>query len=117
MTQNSPSPLQQKQAEKPTDETDTETGEIDPVVNVLNDEDCRRILQETDEVPRATRELSERCDLPLSTTYRKIEALVEAGLLEEEIDLENEYANVSAYTRRFDKLRISFRDGRVKFGE
>lgn len=117
MTRNSPSPLQQKQAQKRTDEADAETGEIEPVVNVLNDEDSRKILQEAGEVPRATRELSERCDLPLSTTYRKIEALVEAGLLEEEIDLESEYANVNAYSRRFESLQISFRDGRVRFDE
>ncbi|MXV63664.1 helix-turn-helix domain-containing protein [Natronorubrum sp. JWXQ-INN-674] len=52
------------------------------IVELLTDDDARAIYRFLDE-PTAVQEIAETLDLPLSTTYRKVEALSDAGLLTE----------------------------------
>lgn len=54
------------------------------VLAVLSDADCRTILAVADDDPLDAREIAARCDLSSSTTYRKLDRLVEAGLLAEQ---------------------------------
>lgn len=56
---------------------------VQAVLDALRDPDCRAILDATGDEALSARELSERCGLPLSTTYRKVDTLLEGSLLEE----------------------------------
>ena len=49
---------------------------------VLGDPDCRAILAAL-ESPLTAREVATRCDLPLSTAYRKLEVLTSTPLVEQ----------------------------------
>lgn len=81
------------------------TGEL--LFGVLGDEDCRSILIATGEEARSASELSERCDLPLSTTYRKVERLTDAGLLSEGIRLRRSGKHTSEYVRCVDDVHVA----------
>jgi len=55
--------------------------EITDLLTVLDDPDCRAVLEVTGEKPLSAGDIIERCDIPSSTAYRKIDRLIEAGLL------------------------------------
>lgn len=60
--------------------------ELDVVFRALEDQLCREIITELDE-PMTVAELSETCDIPLSTTYRKVDRLEEASLVTERTEI------------------------------
>lgn len=76
--------------------------EIDELLSALNDRKSRRILCETEQEALSAEELSERCDIPLSTVYRKLEGLVDTGVLDERVRLSSH----PQYTREY-RLDVS----------
>jgi DNA-binding transcriptional ArsR family regulator len=81
--------------------------EIQQLLDALDDADCRAILDETSENVLTAAEVSETCDLPLSTAYRKLDFLTEAGLLEEQTRIRESGKHASEYTRLNDEIIIS----------
>lgn len=57
-----------------------EPPDVEVVLNVLDDEASRTIIEELDE-PMTASEIAEACDIPVSTTYRKLDGLTDASLL------------------------------------
>lgn len=57
-------------------------------------------------------ELSEVCDIPLSTTYRKLELLTEASLLEELTEIRMDGHHTTRYRPAFDVVEIALDDER-----
>jgi DNA-binding transcriptional ArsR family regulator len=53
------------------------------VFEVLESERCRRILGATQDEPRTATDLADSLDIPVSTVYRKLDALADAGLVSE----------------------------------
>lgn len=84
------------------------TGEL--LLQALGDEDCRSILRATSSEALSTNELSEACDLPLSTAYRKLERLADAGLVEERLRLRRSGKHTAEYVRCVDGLHVSIDD-------
>lgn len=89
------------------DDPDAET-----VLGALYDEDCRAILAELTE-PRTARELLERCEIPRSTLYRKLDRLVEATLLREGTEIRADGSHASRYEIDFDEVVVT-RDADVE---
>lgn len=85
-------------------------GEAQPLFEVLEDADCRAILGETDSEALSAKELSEACDLPLSSTYRKLDMLTEAGLLEERTRIRQSGKHPSEYIRIVEEIAVSIDD-------
>lgn len=81
--------------------------ETEAVLTALEDPDCRALLEATAEKSLTAGELTERCGIPRSTTYRKVEQLTEAGLLEEQVRLSTDGKHASEYRRTFDDLTVS----------
>ena len=77
------------------------------LLEALNDETCWAILEATSEDALTARELSEHCDLSLSTTYRKLELLTDAGLLTERTQIRRTGRHTSEYLRSRDEVEIS----------
>jgi len=84
-------------------ETDAD---LESVLTALNDDDCREIVRVLDE-PMTAEEISEATDIPLSTTYRKLDRLTEASLLEEGVEIRSDGQHVSRYILVFDEVSIS----------
>lgn len=87
---------------------------VDDLLTALEDAGCRAILDATGDEALSARELSERCDLPLSTTYRKLDRLTRVGLLSERTRLRPSGRHASEYARRVASVRVSLDTGRLE---
>ncbi|WP_439028750.1 helix-turn-helix domain-containing protein [Haloarchaeobius sp. DT45] len=83
--------------------------EFQAVVDALDDEDCHDIIESLTEAMTAS-EISEACDIPLSTTYRKLDLLTEASLLAEETQLRTDGRHTSMYRVDFENVAIMLTD-------
>jgi predicted ArsR family transcriptional regulator len=62
--------------------------------------------------PRSARELSEHLDIPIATSYRRIEELLDAGLLSLEDRVRSAGGRrTKVYQRDIDGITIEFDDG------
>ncbi|WP_435116539.1 helix-turn-helix domain-containing protein [Halolamina sp. C58] len=84
--------------------------EITELLAVLDDPDCRAVLEVTGEQPLSAKDIVERCDIPSSTAYRKIDRLVEVGLLREGVRIRSSGKHASEYRRSVDHVELSIDD-------
>ncbi|MFC5278147.1 ArsR/SmtB family transcription factor [Halorubrum rubrum] len=98
-------------ARDPSHEEDTP--DAAEVLDALADESARRIVAALSE-PKTASELSEECDVPLSTTYRKLEKLTDASLLSESTDIRRDGQHTTRYSVAFEEVVVSIdeEDGR-----
>lgn len=89
---------------------DTEPPSVDEVLDALADHAARRIVAALTE-PKTASELSEECDIPLSTTYRKLEKLTDASLLSESTDIRRDGQHTTRYSVSFDAVTVSVDGG------
>lgn len=87
-------------------ETTTARPDATDVLSLLADPEARAILELTATTARSVGELVEECGLPTSTAYRKVEALVEAGLLEERVRIQPERRNPREYLLRKGEITL-----------
>lgn len=80
----------------------------------LVDEDCRAILRATSERALSAGEISDACEIPSSTAYRKVETLVEAGLLTESIRISSSGAHKSEYECAVTNVEIDLDGGAIE---
>lgn len=85
--------------------------ELQVVLDALEDPDCRRIVRRLED-PKTARELSEGCDMALSTTYRKLELLSNASLVDERTKIRPGGHHTTQYALDFDAVRIALDDDR-----
>lgn len=91
-----------------TDEPAAET-EIQAVLETLADPECREILDEL-ETEQSAQEVAERCDLPQTSAYRKLEALSGAGLVAEGTQLRADGHHVKTYEREVTGVFVLLED-------
>ena len=82
------------------------------VLAALADSDSREILAASAEKQQTVAELVEQCDIPTATAYRKVNALVDAGLLGEHVCIRPYGRNVCKYSLRVESVHAELtRDG------
>jgi len=79
--------------------------ELQDVLDVLDDPDCRDIVKSLDE-PMTASEISDCCDIPQSTTYRKLEQLTDASILAQQTALRTDGHHTSQYVLAFEEVQI-----------
>ena len=84
----------------------SEDPDLCSVLAALTDDDCRDIVESLTQ-PRSAQEISETCNIPLSTTYRKVNMLSDAGLVDERIDIRRGSKHTKRYEPNFDRVNIS----------
>lgn len=84
---------------------------LEDVLDALCDEDCRTIVRNLEGALTAS-DVSEACDVPLSTTYRKLDAMVDATLLEESIEIRSDGRHTTRYRLAFDEVVLSLDEAR-----
>lgn len=77
------------------------------LLDALEDRGCRAILDVTSDEALSANEVSETCDLPLSTTYRKLDLLTEVGLLEERTRIRQSGKHASEFYRAVEDVLVS----------
>jgi DNA-binding transcriptional ArsR family regulator len=101
-------PRQEDATGRRTDElTDDEVARL---LDVLDDAGCRAILEATGRTALSASELSERCGVPLSTTYRKLDALTDVGVLAEGLRVRLSGTHTREYSRRVESVEITIDD-------
>lgn len=83
--------------------------DIQEVLDGIADPDNRRIIEELAE-PKTASEISEVCDIPISTTYRKLELLVEADLVEERTRIKDGGSHSREYVSAFESIEFTLAD-------
>lgn len=85
--------------------------ELRDILDALDDEDCRSMIRALDS-PMTASELSETCDVPLSTAYRKLNLLTEASLLEEQTEVRRDGHHTKRYRIAFEEVNIALDENR-----
>ncbi|SEN96261.1 Helix-turn-helix domain-containing protein [Halorientalis persicus] len=89
---------------------DEDQPDLQDVLDALDDPKCRAIVRNLDE-PMTAEEISEVCDVPLSTTYRKLDLLTEASLLRESMEIRPDGQHASKYEVDFEEVVVGLDDG------
>ncbi len=77
----------------------------DDVLETLGDEPTRRIIETLSE-PMTANELSEACDIPLSTMYRKLDTLTDASLITESTKIQRGGQHTTRYELDFTEISV-----------
>ena len=88
---------------------DEDSPPVQDVLDALDDPDCQTILGEIAE-PMTAKELTETCDIPNSTVYRKLDLLSAASLVRERVEIHTEGGRITRYQRDFVDVTISMGD-------
>ncbi|MEZ3117169.1 helix-turn-helix domain-containing protein [Halobaculum sp. MBLA0147] len=79
-------------------------------VDAVSDGDCRQLLAAATDDPRSASELADACGVALSTAYRKLDRLVEAGLLEQGTRVSTVGRHPTVYTRVTRRVTVTVAD-------
>ncbi|WP_101296438.1 transcriptional regulator [Halegenticoccus soli] len=85
--------------------------DLETVVSALDDPAARTIIKSLSE-PMTASELSEQCDIPLSTTYRKLDLLTDASLLAERTEIRSDGHHTTRYELGFQSVVVALTDER-----
>jgi DNA-binding IclR family transcriptional regulator len=88
-----------------------EPPDLQVVLDALDDGDCREIIAALDEPMTAT-EVSAACDIPTSTTYRKLDLLTEASLLSEGTEIRSDGHHATNYRVDFEQVIVELDEHR-----
>ena len=92
----------------------SEVDRLDTIVELLNDETVRTILQETSVESLSATELAERCDASQQTLYRRLEQLEDAGLVEDRTRVRKDGHHDTVYTATLGHVSITLHDGKLR---
>ena len=90
---------------------DEDAPALQEVLDALDDPACRKIVSALEE-PMTADEISEASGVPLSTTYRKLDLLTEASLLEEGLEIRSDGQHASKYSIAFEDVVIGLSEDR-----
>ncbi|WP_049985910.1 winged helix-turn-helix domain-containing protein [Halobellus rufus] len=82
--------------------------DFETVFDTLASEQCWTVLRSLDR-PLTAAEIAEACDIPRSTAYQKLEAMVEAGLLRKQ-----QRADAARYVIDFEEVVVRRSDGELE---
>jgi len=90
---------------------DSEEPALQEVLDALDDPDCRAILDALDE-PMTTKEIADRCGIALSSTYRKVERLADASMLDERVEVRADGHHTTTYAVDIEAVLIALNETR-----
>jgi DNA-binding IclR family transcriptional regulator len=85
--------------------------DLQAILDALDDPNCRTIVQQIDGAMTAN-ELADATDIPLSTTYRKLDLLTEASILDERTEIRPDGHHTTKYVLAFESVEIGLTDDR-----
>ena len=86
------------------------------LLRVLGNKYNAEILRATSD-PKSAQELSDELEIPIATSYRRIEELTEADLLElSGREFSDEGRRTKVYRRNVDALEVSFEETNIDVG-
>lgn len=90
-----------------------EDPDVADIVALLDDEHVRSILVATSGEPLSAKELGERCDLSVSSIYRRVDELCDCDLLIERTRPRRDGHHETVYVSTLDRFELTIRDGEL----
>lgn len=89
-----------------------ETGDepIEEVLDTIGDEMARRVLIALSKEPLSAKELGDTCEMSLPTVYRRVDVLMDHGLITEKTVVADDGNHYKEYHCNFDSTLISLGD-------
>lgn len=81
------------------------------VLGVLSDDIAKNILAATDQRPMSAQTLESHCDASLTTVYRRIDELLDCGLLRERVEPQPDGNHYKTFESNLERLSVSIDDG------
>lgn len=91
----------------------TGTPDLADLVELLDDEHVRSILAATSAEPLSARELGDRCDVSVSTIYRRVDRLEDADLLRERTRPRPDGHHETVYVSALERFELTVGDGEL----
>ncbi|WP_311171836.1 ArsR/SmtB family transcription factor [Halobellus ordinarius] len=91
----------------------SEDDRADELLELLGEKRVRQIMAATSRESLSAKELSEECDVALSTIYRRVEEMVDSDLLVEGTEIEADGSHHSVYEANVDRLAVDIEDGAI----
>lgn len=85
----------------------------DELLELLGQERVRQIMAATSRDAKSAKELSEECDVALSTIYRRVEEMVASDLLVKRTRIESDGSHHSVYEANIDHLDVDIDEGTI----
>lgn len=85
----------------------------DELLELVGEERVREILAATSREPMSAKDLSDECDVALSTIYRRVEEMLDFDLLVERTQIEPDGSHHSVYEANIDHLDVDIDDGTI----
>lgn len=89
-----------------------ETGDepIEEILDTIGDEMARRVLIAVGKEAQSAKELADTCEMSLPTVYRRVDVLMEHGLIRERTVVADDGNHFKEYHCNFDSTLISLGD-------
>lgn len=84
------------------------------VIDLISDDVVKSILTVTDQQAMSAQTLEAHCDASLATVYRRIDELVEKGLLRERVELQSDGNHYRVFEPNLERLSLYLDDGELK---
>lgn len=84
----------------------TDPAAVDEILTALEDEYCRRMLEAMTAEFQTAQQISERCGMPISTTYRKLNTLTDVGLVDTSIRLRRSGHHTREFAKAFRTVNV-----------
>jgi predicted transcriptional regulator len=88
----------------------SDQADADEILALLDDQYAQVILQQTRNNAMSAKEISETCDISISTVYRRTERLIECGLLAERRVARPDGTHHSLYEAQLNELTVRLTD-------
>lgn len=93
--------------------TERDVSASEDVLTAIADPDCQTILAASAERPLSVSDVVDQCDIPTATAYRKVDMLVESGLLDERIQIRPYGRNEHQYSLQVEAIHVNLAEGGV----
>lgn len=90
------------------------TPDPDAMFALFGDEYVRTIVRAASRRPMSVKELSDECDSALSTVYRRVDDLVDVGILVERTKIEPDGSHHAVYETALDEFTVQVSDGEME---
>lgn len=81
------------------------------ILDALGDEEARRLLASVNERPRSAKDLATEHDLSLPTVYRRLDLLIDNGLVSSQMFVTDDGAHYKVYEASFRRAVVDLDDG------
>ncbi|MDZ7688082.1 MAG: helix-turn-helix domain-containing protein [Halobacteriales archaeon] len=86
----------------------TATESPEKLLEILADPKSRAIIAAVAQERQSVAEIADHCDLPLSTSYRRVDTLVDNGILDDTLRMKKAGRHEQEYTLRRESISTGF---------